>query len=123
MTRELTQGEMIDFLKGANPHCSLSPSEQTASPSRDGPRASEAATAMSSRDPAFLDVRLLLPSVEFQTECNAHSFLKAAQATVLLTCTWRSNVEQSQDYAKGRDANGNVIDKVAIVTDEMPASR
>jgi hypothetical protein len=41
---------------------------------------------------------------------------------VFLTSTWRDPATQAAEYAKGRDANGNVIDQSAVVTNAAPGS-
>lgn len=51
------------------------------------------------------------------------AFLAAAAAAgldLLVTCTLRSFDEQAALYAKGRDADGNVVDRKLVVTDARP---
>jgi peptidoglycan L-alanyl-D-glutamate endopeptidase CwlK len=75
---------------------------------------------MASRSISDLDPALQPLAQTFLDECKADPLFVAAGAECFLSCTYRSNAEQAEDWQKGRDANGNVIDKEAIITDEPP---
>lgn len=75
---------------------------------------------MPSRDLADLHERLQPIAKEFFTQCNADTIIKAAGAWVFPTCTFRSNEEQAVEWAKGRDDNGNIINKALVSTKKRP---
>lgn len=75
---------------------------------------------MPSRDIKDLDAALQPLAQRFLSGCNADPVFTAAGAHAFLTCTYRSNDEQAAAYAKGRDANGKIIDRKSVVTDEPP---
>lgn len=63
---------------------------------------------MASRNISDLDPALQPLAQQFLDQCAA------AGLEAILTCTYRSNAEQAEDYAKGRTTDG------PIITDEPP---
>lgn len=64
---------------------------------------------MASRDIKDLDPALQPLAEQFIAVCNAHPVFQAMGATVFLTQTYRSSMEQNNDYAQGRTEPGHII--------------
>jgi hypothetical protein len=61
---------------------------------------------MPSRLISYLDKRLQPLCERFLDECNNDGVFKDSNASVFITCTYRSNDEQDNEYAKGRTSAG-----------------
>jgi hypothetical protein len=61
---------------------------------------------MSSRQISDLCEELQPVATQFLAECNGDFLFKKRNATVFLTCTYRSEEEQDFEYAKGRTSKG-----------------
>lgn len=62
-----------------------------------------------SRDPRDLSLAMQDLYARFAQACSADPELQAANVTVLLTCTWRSDDDQAKLYAQGRTAPGPIV--------------
>lgn len=86
---------------------------------------------MASRLISDCDPQLQPIAEQFILTCNADPVFTNAEATVFIDCTYRSNEEQADDYAKGRTAPGAIITDLgpgksahnATLADGTPAAR